>query len=99
MSRGEVMNKCLRITLWIQKIPKGFLKDAVQKHANTLKIEGTVQSMEEGVIKIVACGKKDTIDAFLDLLHKETLKVAVEDMQIEPFLKEKDYRGVFRVIE
>ncbi len=93
------MNKCLKVTLWIQKIPKGFLKSVVQKHANVLKIEGTAQLAEVTIIKIIACGKKDTIDAFLDILHKETAKLMVEDMQVEPFLKERDYRGVFRIIE
>ncbi len=93
------MNKCLKITLWIQKVPKGFLKSGVQKHANALRIQGTVQLTEVTIIKIIACGKKDTIDAFLDMLHKETAKLSVDDMQVEPFLKGKDYRGVFRIIE
>ncbi len=93
------MNKCLKITLWIQKIPKGFLRGVVQRHANALKIEGTVQFTEVTIVKIIACGKKDTIDVFLDMLHKEMVKLSVDDMRVEPFLKEKDYRGVFRIIE
>lgn len=93
------MNKCLKITLLIQKIPKDFLKNVIQKHAEILKIEGTAQLADSVAIKIIACGKKNTIDAFLDVLHKETTKLLLEDVQVEPFLKEKDYRGVFRIIE
>jgi len=93
------MNKCLKITLWTQTIPKSFLKGVVQKHANTFKIEGTVQLQQATIVKIIACGKKDTVDAFLDMLHKEIIKLSVDEMQVEPFLKEKDYRGVFRIIE
>ena len=93
------MNKCLKITLWIEKIPKDFMKKMIQQHATKLRIEGTVQRVEKAEVKIIACGKKDAIDAFLDVLHKEAGKLDVQDMQVEPFLKEKDYRGVFRVIE
>lgn len=98
-SEGEVMNKCLKITLWIQKIPKDFLKKSIQKHATDLRVEGTAKWMDETSLRIIACGKKDKVDSFLDMLHKEIASLEVDDLQVEPFLKEKEYRGVFRIIE
>jgi len=94
------MKKCLKIILEVQNIPKDFLKKSIQKKASTLKVEGTAQLLADStLLRIIACGKKDDVDAFLDILHKEIAMLEVDDMQVEPFLKEKDYRGVFRVIE
>ena len=93
------MNKCLKIMLLMQKIPKDFLNNGVKESAQSFSIEGTVQIMDATTIKIIACGEKEDIDSFLDALHREVAQLSLDDMQIEPFLKEKDYRGVFRIIE
>ena len=92
------MNKCLRIT-FSGEIPADFFQTFIQKHANKLRVEGTVQLVQGNMVKIVACGTKEAVDAFLDVLHKGATGVFLENLEIEPFLKEKDYRGVFRVIE
>lgn len=93
------MKKCLKIT-FTGKWPKNFLHDFVQKHARKFDIEGTVQKVESlGKIRIIACGMAGELDDFLDILHAGGSKISLEDIEIEPFLKDKDYRGVFRVIE
>lgn len=93
------MKKCLRIT-FVAELPKNFLHDTIQKHAHKLNIEGTGQLVSsENKIKIMACGEKEDIDSFLDFLHKEATQAEGEDFEVEPFLREKDYRGVFRIIE
>ncbi len=92
------MNKCLRI-VFTADFPEGFLRSFIQKEAQKFNIEGIVQVASEKEIRIVACGTKDEVDEFLDSLHKGSSKCIPEDIQIEPFLKDKDYRGVFRVIE
>ncbi len=93
------MNKCLKISFGAD-IPDGFLRTFVQKHARKFELEGTARvfSVEEKII-IVVCGHKDAVDDFLDVLHKGSKEVYLEDIEIEPFLKDRDYRGVFRVIE
>jgi acylphosphatase len=90
------MMQCLRIT-FPHNDSTDFLHTFIQKNARSLEIEGTAQLVANH-IKIVACGTKDAIDAFLDFLHKEAAKKSI-DLEIEPFLKDKDYRGVFRIIE
>lgn len=94
-----MMHKCLKIT-FSSSIPEGFLHDFVQKNAKKLNLEGVVQIVpSENRIKLIVCGGKDAVDQFVDLLHKGSSKAIPDDIQIEPFLKDKDYRGVFRVIE
>lgn len=98
--RGVVMNKCLRITL-MGDYPPNFLVNFIQKHAKTFDLEGTAQldDAKEGRIKIIICGSSDALDDFLDALYQGTKGFELHDLEIEPFLKDKDYRQVFRVIE
>lgn len=97
--RSTMMHKCLKITFGTA-IPEGFLHDFVQKNAKKLNLEGVVQIVPaENRIKVIVCGGKDAVDQFVDLLHKGSGKTLLDDIQIEPYLKDKDYRGVFRVIE
>ena len=90
------MNKCLKVTL-SGKLSSSF-GEVLQKHAKKLKVEGTVQAFPESTIRIIACGHKDAVDAFLDELHKAAVAASLQEIEIEPFLKDKDYRGVFRII-
>ena len=94
------MNKCLKITFH-GDLPKGFLKSVVQKHAQQLSLEGTVQKVHaDGVItRVIACGSKDAIDDFLDVIYEGATTTSLDEIEVEPFLKDRDYRGVFRVIE
>jgi acylphosphatase len=92
------MNKCLKITFTVE-VPGDFLRSFIQKNARKKDIEGTVQMMNEKKIRIIACGTKDNVDSFLDIIHKGSANFLPEDVEVEPFIKDKDYRGVFRVIE
>jgi acylphosphatase len=92
------MKKCLKITLVSNNSDGGF-RDSVQNAARKLDVEGTVQFAEPNQTVIIACGSKENIDAFLDNLHQGFGITVPEDVQVEPFLKEKDYRGIFRILE
>ena len=94
------MNKCLKITFH-GDLPKSFLKSVVQKHAQKLSLEGTVQRVHSDglVTRVIACGTKDAIDDFLDLLYKGVTEAEFNGIEVEPVLKDRDYRGVFRIIE
>lgn len=102
------MNKCLKITLTIEShavetlgknAKDGFLQSVVQKYARKYGLEGMAQPISIDKIKIIICGHKDKVDVFVDIIHKELPAQKVEDIEIEPYLKDKDYRGVFRVLE
>ncbi len=93
------MNKCLRIS-FEAKVPANFLRDFIQKQAQEMRLEGIAQIMESsGRVLIVVSGKKEKTDDFLDILHKELAEYNIQIVEVEAFVKIKDYRGVFRIIE
>ncbi len=92
------MSQCLRISFTMD-VPKSFLHTFIQKHARSLQLEGMVQTEGSNVVKVIVCGKKESLDEFVDLLHKRAAKEELDNMEFEPFISEKDFRGVFRVIE
>lgn len=92
------MNKCLKITLTLN--PKeGFLQNVIQQNARKFELEGIVQALSSDKVKIIVCGEKEQVDFFVDSIHKESVQAAIKDIEIEPYIKDRDYRGVFRVIE
>lgn len=93
---GECMNKCVKITC-IVKVTSSFTS-LIHKKAQELLLEGSLQVVPPETIKIVVCGSKDGIDTFVDLLYKEGASKKQFSLIVEPFLKDKDYRGIFRVI-
>ncbi len=93
------MNKCLKILVFTKKSDSN-ISNIIQKMAKKYKLEGSAQSNENS-IKITACGKKNEMDEFIDKIYKElqAFDISNDDIEIEPFIKDKDYRGVFRIIE
>lgn len=92
------MNQCFRINCIVTD-NKDSLSRTIQEDARRLSIEGTVKFEKENVMHIVACGSKENVQDFLDLIHQHKVDDGLDEVEVEPFLKEKDYRGVFRVIE
>ncbi|MFA6991634.1 MAG: acylphosphatase [bacterium] len=90
------MRKCLLITI-TGSVQIEAYKLFIQKNAGVLGIEGTIQGGNDGLI-LHACGVSDKLDNFIDLLYKGIEKSKLKDILVEPFVTEKDYRGVFRII-
>jgi len=98
--KGEIrMSQCLRITFVVEDSSKLSLSEIIQKEAKKLNLEGVVQAAQIDRLTVVACGLSDKIESFLDLLYKEMALQECNCLEVEPFLKDRDYRGVFRVIE
>jgi acylphosphatase len=94
------VRKCLHIMFSSQGVSEELLKKFMKKNAEKLLIEGLAQFMHDDKrIKIIACGDKEKVDLFLDILYKGAPKVSLDDIEVEPFVRDKDYRGVFRIIE
>ena len=91
------MNQCVRITL-IVKTSRDLLKNLIQKNAQRLAIEGIGNIEGPEKIKIVANGANDAIDEFIDMLYSGYRGARPTIIEVEPFIKDRDYRGVFRVI-
>jgi acylphosphatase len=92
------MKKCLKIT-FSGKCTPNFLESFIQKHAKNLLLEGTAQAIEDDQFKVIVCGESEALDSFVDALHKGSASISLENIEVEPFLTTKDYRGVFRLIE
>jgi acylphosphatase len=88
------MNKCLKILVQGTFTEK-FLIDVIQRSAKRCNIEGTGRLAADG-IHIMVCGSKDKVDMFVHVLYTE---VDEADVTLEPFIKERDFRGVFRIIQ
>lgn len=92
------MKKCLKIAFGVPGT--GALINEIQKKGSKLGVEGTIQFIAANKeLRIIVCGLKDQVDQFVDLLHKDTALAGVNSLNIEPFVKTKDYRGAFRIIE
>lgn len=89
------MNKCLKIVIY-NIIDVDFLK-SIQKKAQSLSVEGFAKIDKQETF-VVACGYKDNVEKILDFIHKESADKNLEDIEVEPHIKDKDYRGVFRII-
>jgi acylphosphatase len=94
------MHKGLRVTLSISKLPAQFLKKYIQRKALQLKLEGTAQVIKQTpIVRIMVYGLKEDVDSFIDFLHKNPGNIKPDSIDVEPCMKERDYRGIFRIIE
>ncbi len=92
------MKQCIRINFTLEKIPKNFLT-IIQENAHKHKLEGTGQIVDTTTLKIAACGDPHGIEVFVDFIHQITVDMVAGAIEIEPFVRQRDYRGVFRIIE
>lgn len=90
------MKKCLIIKLH-GNVRSESQKSIIQKNAQSLGIEGTLQSYEDGII-IHACGIVDKLDKFVDQVYGFIDNSKIREVEAEPFVCERDYRGAFRII-
>ncbi len=92
------MRLCLRIRFSIDS-SDGFLRNFIQKEAKKLDLEGTARFLEDGSVFVIVCGQQDNVDSFVDIIHEKSGKYGIDNIELEPFLKSRDYRRAFRVIE
>lgn len=94
------MNKCLRIIV-TAKFHDDLLVTFIQKSAKKLSLEGTAQIVDPVIktVRITVCGHPGALDEFIDILHAGTKGFDLMSLEIEPFLRDKDYRAVFRILE
>jgi len=92
------MKKCVKINFHVP-IKNKLLHDFIQQHARTQDLEGVAHIQMSGDVDIVACGATEAIENFLDALHRESATYAISNIAIESFVKSRDYRNIFRIIE
>ena len=92
------MSQCLRITCIVGRA-RELLYSIVEQQAERLDLEGVILPCDDTSIRVVACGSKEKIEAFLDALYQSAADNKLSALEVEPFLKDRDYRGIFRVVE
>lgn len=91
------MDQCLMISI-TAGLAKKFLESFVKKYANDFSLEGSARIVDDNMVKIVVCADSQSLDGFIDMIYKNFDKYKIEDISVESFFREKDYRGIFRVI-
>ena len=91
------MKRCARFIIK-GKVQGVFYRTFVQKHAEKLEIEGTIQNSNDGAVVINACGLTEKFDDFVDILYQGSPKSTVDEIHEEPLRLNQDFRGVFRII-
>lgn len=93
------MVQCLRIILMVPRNESHVLHDLIECNARRLELEGSVQMVEHDKMQIIACGAHEAVEQLVDVLYENDNEVCLNDIEVEPFVKDRDFRGVFRVIE
>lgn len=92
------MKKCIKIEFAVQN-PQDFLKKVIAKEIKNKSLEGLAQVLPESVVQVCVCAEEDELDDLVDVLYAHVAQYKMTDVIVEPFLKDKDYRGVFRILE
>ncbi len=91
------MKRCLKMLVKIGSWEEKWNQE-VQKQSQKLKIEGTMQLVGTSEIRIIACGDSVNLDEFIDSLYELFAKKNGQIIEQDPFVQERDYRGIFRII-
>lgn len=63
------------------KVQGVFYRDKTRHQANTLQLTGWVKNRPDGKVELVACGKKNQVEAFVDWLWEGPKAADVTDVQ------------------
>jgi hypothetical protein len=89
--------KCVRVL--VEGAKSSFNLAAVCDRARAVGVEGVGQRIAAETVRIQLCGQPDRVDEVIDSIAKECARYEGCFLELEPFLKDKDYRGIFRVLE
>lgn len=88
------MKQCMCVRVY-KANSKEFLEEYVMTQAKKNQIEGIGQFIDPDQVQIFVCAKQAGIEKFLDALYE----AGNEKIEIEPCSLERDFRGVFRIVE
>jgi len=91
------MKKCVRITFAVSEPDK--VLESIKKKARSLELEGIAYHDQADEYAAVVHGEKEQVEKFIDAVHAIIIEAGSEDFYVEPYPKEEDFRGVFRVLQ
>jgi len=92
------VKKYIKVTVYGAFEGKAFLS-FIQAAAASNKIEGSVQQQSDGSIVMHARGTADALDILMDEVYAGPEGACVEEVGIQLSSTQRDFRGVFRVIQ
>lgn len=93
------MSQCLKVSFIVGSTDFDEMGKRLQKEAKKLNIEGVMQQSQKDKFEVVVCGISDKVEQFLDFIYKECALQKSCELEVEPLMKERDYRGIFRSIK
>ena len=94
------MQKCVRLTVrCCDQHQLAILRALIENAAKKYDLEGTLYVRRPDQLQAIAAGSKDTVDQFIDQLHRDIHEEMQVAFEIEAASKDRDYRGVFRIVE
>lgn len=93
------MKQCLKISFSLSKKNEQILPSLIQREARKLNLEGAAQVIDHQQVQIVACGSREAVEKLVDAIYKAHASEKALGVEVEPFIKDRDFRGVFRVID
>jgi len=91
------MKKCVRITFAVSDGSR--VLESIKKKARSLELEGIAYHEQDDEFGIIVNGEKEIVEKFIDAVHAIIIEAGSEDFHVEPYSKQEDYRGVFRVLQ
>ena len=94
------MNKCIKIMWYIpnHKVESALLS-TIQHTADKLSVEGILCAKSPQLFEIMAAGNKEAVDKFLDEMYQIIeIPQNLGNLEIIASAKERDYRGIFRIM-
>lgn len=97
------MRKCVKMVVTDYQDIETFYK-TLKKHVNVNAVEGLAEPISDEELQIIVYGPKDEVDDFVCAVEDAVSVVVGESnhgssFMVEPFIKEEDYRGIFRFIK
>lgn len=94
------MNKCIKIMWHMPSEPvESVLLSAIQQSADNLSVEGILRIKTPQLCEIMAAGEKQAVDKFLDEVYRIVeAPQNLGELEIIAAAKERDYRGIFRIM-
>ncbi|HJZ22839.1 MAG TPA: hypothetical protein VJ201_00115 [Candidatus Babeliales bacterium] len=93
-----MVKQCLKITFYMPD-DDSFLDDLVKKYARRLELEGVAQLIAPRQAEVVACGNPEAIELLIDAIYKGSSLGKPDSIEVEPFVREYNFRGVFRMLD
>jgi acylphosphatase len=70
----------------------------ILQRASKLGIQGSLQVFDNNNLLVYAVGETESVEFLIDDIYGDASGANVEELNVKPLDEDKDFRGIFRVI-